>query len=96
MLRFSFLLVCLLWQYVNQTRKKDQGGNLSNLDLLIQAADSLSKNLEIAAENEKMFCHDLCLELERYSWEVFKMSNGIRELREHYGVCYEQRLLVAI
>lgn len=69
---------------------------MSSLDLLIEAADALSKNLEKAAENEKMFCHDLCLELERCSWEVFKMSNGIRSLKEYYGVYDEQYLLVSV
>lgn len=58
---------------------------MSPIDDLIESADRLCRNLEIASENEKKFCSDLCLELERYSWETHRMSNGIRSLKEIYG-----------
>jgi len=55
------------------------------LEELIKSADKLCASLEEAANNEKMFCSDICLELERYSWDVYKMTNHIRELEYTYG-----------
>lgn len=55
------------------------------LEEVIEIAERLSQKLEKIAENEKMFCDDLCLEMERYSWEVFRMKNSIQQLKEVYG-----------
>ena len=67
--------------------KKRQGRSekMSALDELIEVADRLCVNLENASADEKKFCQDVCEELERYSYEVFKMTNGIRELKQYYG-----------
>ena len=58
---------------------------MSNLDELISTADRLCKTLEESAENENKFCYDLCIELEKYSHQVYKMMNNIKELKEIYG-----------
>ncbi len=58
---------------------------MTALEELVEAANKLCISLEKAAENEKKFCQDLCLELERYAWETHRMTNGIRELKEIYG-----------
>jgi len=58
---------------------------MSVLDELIETSDRLCKNLEKSSENEKQFCYDLCIELEKYSQQIYKMTNNIRELKEVYG-----------
>lgn len=55
------------------------------LDELINSADLLCEAFEKAAENEKKFCYDVCLEFERYSWETYKLANEIRSIKEMYG-----------
>ena len=47
--------------------------------------DQLVKMLDSASENEKNFCHDVQLEFERASWEVFRMKNELQELVERLG-----------
>jgi len=58
---------------------------MTDLEELIKTMNTLSENLEKSAENEKIFCHDLCLELERCSWEIYRMGNDLQLLREMYG-----------
>ena len=58
---------------------------MSELEQLVEAATKLSNSLEKASENEKKFCVDLCLELERYSWETYRIANNIKELKELFG-----------
>ena len=58
---------------------------MTDLEELIEVMQKLSDNLEKSAENEKIFCHDLSLELERCSWEIFRMGNDLRLLKEMYG-----------
>jgi len=55
------------------------------LEEIIQLMNNICNQLEKAAENEKKFCHDVCLQLERYSWETYRMSNEINQLKEFYG-----------
>lgn len=59
---------------------------MTALDELIAIADKLCNTLEKAAENEKKFCDDVRLELERYSWEVFRMKNDLTEIKYYCGV----------
>jgi hypothetical protein len=58
---------------------------MSILEEIIQLADNITRRLEKAAEDEKKFCHDMQLQLERYSWETFRLANGLRQLGEFYG-----------
>lgn len=52
---------------------------------LIEVADRLCKNLEIAANNEKIYSTNICIELEKYSWETYRMMNDIKEIQEYIG-----------
>lgn len=58
---------------------------MSEFDEFLEVINTLNKNLKIFEENEKIFCHDICLELERYSWELYRMENEINKLKEIYG-----------
>jgi hypothetical protein len=58
---------------------------MTPLEELIATADKLCKNLERAADNERRYSASICLELERYSWEVHRMANDIRELKASFG-----------
>lgn len=54
-----------------------------NLEELIQTAQRLSQHLEIAAAEEKRFCTDICMVLERMSWELFKTANALEEIKNY-------------
>jgi hypothetical protein len=56
-----------------------------NIQELIDAGETLCRNLEIASENEKIFCHDVQNMLEVYSWEMLRMTNQLKEIKEHTG-----------
>lgn len=49
---------------------------------LIEQAQALSKSLEKEAESEINFCNDVGQILEQYSWEVYRMSNNLKELKQ--------------
>lgn len=57
----------------------------TELQQLIEAAESLSNTLEQAANNEKQFCVDMCMALERYSYETGRMTNEMKELQQRFG-----------
>jgi len=54
---------------------------MSDLEMLINAADSLCKNLERMANEEKKFCVDLQLRFEQMSWELMRTSSELREIK---------------
>ena len=58
---------------------------MTGLEELIDTADKLSASLEKAASDEKKFCHDICFALEKYSWDMYRLANEIREIKEIYG-----------
>lgn len=53
---------------------------------LVDAAEKLCNSLEIASQNELRFCYDLCLELERMSWEALRMRNDLIAIKEDLGI----------
>jgi hypothetical protein len=55
------------------------------LEEIIQLLNSITKKLDKAAEDERQFGSDLCLDLERISWQTYRMSNNIKEIHETYG-----------
>ncbi len=59
---------------------------MTDLEELVACAERLCSRLEIAAQDEKLFCDDMCLQLERYSWEVYRMANSIKEIQIECGV----------
>jgi len=54
------------------------------LEEVIELLNSINKKLEKAAENEKRFGIEMSLELERLSWETYKMANDIAEINNTY------------
>lgn len=54
---------------------------MTDLEALIQTANRLSMNLERAASEEKRFCVDICLRLERLSWQLLCMANEIEAIK---------------
>jgi len=59
---------------------------MTPLQELIAAADKLSASLELSAQNEKKFCLDVCIELERMSWETMRLANDLKQIKEYVGV----------
>lgn len=55
------------------------------VDELIEAAENLCRNLELASTNETKFCADVCMHFEQYSWELYKMASNMREIKQIYG-----------
>lgn len=58
---------------------------MTNLQELIETANNLSNSLDRAAQNEKKFCHDICMSLEQMSYEIFKIANGLNEIKNYIG-----------
>lgn len=58
---------------------------MSELQELVESADRFCRNLQVAADNEKKFCIDLCYELERYSNQIGKMKSELEALNQYWG-----------
>lgn len=58
---------------------------MTNLEELIQTAQLLSNRLELAASEEKRFCVNICMALEKMSWEMFRTANELNEIKEYIG-----------
>lgn len=56
---------------------------MTDLQKLIEAALILSQNLEKAAQEEKRFCVDICLTLERMAWESWCLSNDLKSIKSY-------------
>jgi hypothetical protein len=56
---------------------------MSNLQMLIETTENLVKNLDKASQNEKQFCYDVCMELEKMSWETFRMMNDLKQIKNY-------------
>lgn len=56
---------------------------MTNLQELIETANTLSKNLEKASNDEIKFCVDLQLRLQQMSWEMYRAANDLQEMRNY-------------
>jgi hypothetical protein len=56
---------------------------MTNLQELIETANRLSKHLEDAANEEKRFSVDICLALERMSWQLYCTANDIESIKNY-------------
>lgn len=56
---------------------------MTNLQELIETANRLSENLEKAANEEKRFCVDIQLVLEKMSWELLRTANDLQEIKNY-------------
>ena len=55
---------------------------MSDLDELIETANKLCAKLDMAAENEKKYCHEMCYQLDILSYETLKIINDIKTMKE--------------
>ena len=56
---------------------------MTNLQELIDTANRLSQRLEVAATDEMRFGIDLCMNLERMSWEALRWANDLQEIKSY-------------
>jgi len=56
---------------------------MTNLQELIETANRLSQRLEQASAEETRFSVDICLILERMSWDFYKSANDLQEIRDY-------------
>lgn len=54
---------------------------MTNVQDLVDMANKLSMTLEKAANDEKKFCSDIQLVLERMSWEIYRHANDLKEIQ---------------
>ena len=53
---------------------------------IIEMADCLTNLLEKQANIELNFCVDVSIMLERLSWDVYRLTNELREINEYKGI----------
>ena len=58
---------------------------MSEIQELISSTDRLCSTFDQLLLNEKKFCHELALELERMSWETMRMRNDMTYLKERFS-----------
>lgn len=56
---------------------------MTDLQDLIQSADKLCASLDKAAANDKKFCDEICIELERMAWNTFKIKNDLKKINDY-------------
>jgi hypothetical protein len=70
---------------INNKDKLVKEIKMSDLEKLIEMCKQLCDSLDRCAEQEKKFCTAVCMQLERYSWEMLRMSDDIRNIKEMFG-----------
>jgi hypothetical protein len=55
----------------------------TDLEELVETADRLCSSLDKAASNERQFNIQVCIQLERMSWETLRVANDLREITEY-------------
>ena len=58
---------------------------MSDLELLIQTAENLCGTLDHMANQEKRFCLEMQIMLEKTSWEIYRQMNDLRQIANYYG-----------
>jgi hypothetical protein len=56
---------------------------MTNLQQLIETTENLVNSLDLASQNEKKFCLDICIELEKMSWETFRIMNDLKQIKQY-------------
>lgn len=54
----------------------------NSIQELVDTVDRLCQRLDQLAENEKNFCYNLQQEFERYSWDLFRISNNLKSIQQ--------------
>jgi hypothetical protein len=57
-----------------------------NIQALIETTEALVKTLDQASQNEKHFSLNVCIALERISWDALRMSDDLKQIKEYCGV----------
>jgi hypothetical protein len=58
---------------------------MSNIQELIDTADRLCQNIDTTIENDKKYCDDVLMELERISWSMLRMRNDLMTIKQWEG-----------
>ena len=56
---------------------------MTNLQELIETTNKLSQNLEKAANEEKRFCVEIQMALERMSWEMIRHASDLQAIKSY-------------
>lgn len=56
---------------------------MTNINELIETAQRLSNRLETAANDEKKFCTEIQLTLEKMSWDIYRTANDLKAIRDY-------------
>jgi len=56
---------------------------MTNIQELIETANRLSLRLEQAASEETRFCVDICMTLERMSWDFYRAANDLQDIKNY-------------
>lgn len=56
---------------------------MTNLQELIDTANRLSNRLEQAASEEKRFCVEICMTLEKMSWQLYCTANDLKAIKDY-------------
>ena len=55
------------------------------IEEIVEHSDKICGMLDKIAESDKMFCVEMCLMMEQYSHDVYRMRNHINELKYFGG-----------
>jgi len=56
---------------------------MTNLEELIQTTQRLSQRLKMAANEEKIFCVDACIALEKMAWNLHRTANELESIKNY-------------
>ena len=56
---------------------------MTAIEELIETSDRLCKRLDEVANEDKRLCDKIQLQLERYSWELYRMTNDLKSMKDY-------------
>jgi len=56
---------------------------MTAIEELIETSNLLCKRLDEVANEDKRLCDKIALQLERYSWEMYRMANDLKSMQEY-------------
>lgn len=59
---------------------------MSDLEEIIEIANRICERLDRISENEKKICTDVSLQIEKWSWDIYKMSNDLKTIKDESGL----------
>ncbi len=58
---------------------------MSDIELLIETAEKLCGSLDNMAAQDRRFCLEMQVMLEKTSWEIYRQVNDLRNIYNFYG-----------